>query len=113
MATLLGLKEGSIDFSILARLGSGSACRSTLGGFVVWNKGWSQKEEMDEILSNQGSDLAIEVGKKSVATRVELENEISDFWLKNLKVLICVVKPDGDQGQVKEIPSTQGMALSL
>ena len=53
---------------------------------------------MDEILSNQGSDLAIKVGKKSVATRVELENEISDFWLKNLKVLICVVKPDGDQG---------------
>ena len=61
---------------------------------------------MNEILANQGSDLSLDIGKKSVATRVELEDDISNFWLKNLKVLICVVKPDGDQGQVKEIPST-------
>lgn len=34
-----GLSLGSRDLSILARRGSGSACRSVLGGFVEWIKG--------------------------------------------------------------------------
>jgi len=30
----------SKDLSILARLGSGSACRSIQGGICLWNKGY-------------------------------------------------------------------------
>lgn len=34
-----GLNLDSKELSILARLGSGSACRSVVGGFVEWHKG--------------------------------------------------------------------------
>ena len=34
-----GLNLDSRELSILARLGSGSACRSVLGGFVEWKRG--------------------------------------------------------------------------
>lgn len=34
-----GLKLGAAELSVLARMGSGSACRSVLGGFVEWKKG--------------------------------------------------------------------------
>jgi len=34
-----GLKMGRKELSILARMGSGSACRSVLGGFVEWKAG--------------------------------------------------------------------------
>lgn len=43
LANVFGLK--TIDVSVLARLGSGSACRSIHGGFVVWHKGWSGEIE--------------------------------------------------------------------
>jgi len=35
----LGLSLSQIELSKIARLGSGSACRSTTGGFVLWEKG--------------------------------------------------------------------------
>ena len=35
--------ESSTDMSTLARLGSGSACRSVLGGFVRWHAGGDAK----------------------------------------------------------------------
>lgn len=42
-ASALGLKLSPKELSIIARQGSGSACRSVLGGFVEWKKG----ERMD------------------------------------------------------------------
>lgn len=38
-AAALGLKLSLQELSIIARQGSGSACRSVLGGFVEWRKG--------------------------------------------------------------------------
>ena len=43
LAKLYNIKD--IDYSVLARLGSGSACRSLYGGFVKWEKGWTGEEE--------------------------------------------------------------------
>lgn len=45
LANLYGLLD--VDVSILARIGSGSACRSVYGGFVKWEKGWTNKEELE------------------------------------------------------------------
>jgi diphosphomevalonate decarboxylase len=45
-ADAAGLKCASRELSIFARLGSGSACRSVLGGFVEWKPG-SKKDGTD------------------------------------------------------------------
>lgn len=70
------------DLSSLARLGSGSACRSMDGGFVKWNKGVSSKD--------------------SVAEQIVSEDHWSD-----LRCLILVVS-----NKQKSVPSTEGMRRS-
>ncbi|KAL0279858.1 UNVERIFIED_CONTAM: hypothetical protein PYX00_001329 [Menopon gallinae] len=69
------------DISEIARRGSGSACRSILGGFVRWHMG----KEKD--------------GTDSVATQVAP----ADHW-KELRTLILVV-----DGRPKKTSSTSGM----
>ncbi|TFK21888.1 diphosphomevalonate decarboxylase [Coprinopsis marcescibilis] len=71
--------------SLIARQGSGSACRSLYGGFVAWNKGSSP----------DGSDsLAVEVAPAS-------------HW-PNMHALICVVSDDK-----KGTSSTSGMQRTV
>jgi diphosphomevalonate decarboxylase len=82
LAKLLGV-EG--ELSALARLGSGSACRSMYGGFVKWNKG----------LRPDGLD--------SVALQVATEHHWPD-----LQILVCVVSV-----KQKETSSTHGMHVSV
>jgi len=41
-ADAAGMRASSRQLSIFARMGSGSACRSVLGGFVEWKKGSKQ-----------------------------------------------------------------------
>ena len=73
------------NLSSLARLGSGSACRSMDGGFVKWRKG----------VSANGID--------SVAEQIVSENHWSD-----LRCLILVVS-----NKQKSVPSTEGMRRSV
>ncbi|KAL6063208.1 Diphosphomevalonate decarboxylase [Balamuthia mandrillaris] len=73
------------ELTAVARMGSGSACRSLHGGFVLWSKG--EKED--------GSD--------SIATQVCDENH----W-PELQVLICVAS-----AKKKAVSSTSGMQTSV
>ena len=37
-----------------------------------------------------------------------------DYWFENLRIVICVVKPLGEgETFTKEVPSTDGMKLSV
>ncbi|WFC95543.1 diphosphomevalonate decarboxylase [Malassezia brasiliensis] len=87
VATLYGLDDilSPSQLSMIARRGSGSACRSVFGGFVAWESG--TKED--------GSDsLAVPVAER-------------DHW-PELDVLICVVN-DGKKGT----SSTSGMQRTV
>lgn len=83
LAQLYGLKKQEI--SDIARLGSGSACRSIYGGFVQWQKG----VQLD--------------GKDSIAVQVAPASHWPD-----LHVLILVVND-----AKKKVGSTSGMARSV
>jgi len=71
-----------VDLSSLARLGSGSACRSMDGGFVKWNKGVSPVDSLAEQIVPE------------------------DHW-SELRCLILVVS-----NKQKSVPSTEGMRRS-
>lgn len=84
-AALARAFQSSANVSLLARLGSGSACRSAFGGFVVWHKG----EKSD------GSDC--------VATQFVDES----YW-PEMQILCAVLQSDR-----KDTSSTAGMQQSL
>ena len=104
LAAVYGLEEAyEGEFSMFARLGSGSACRSIYGGVVEWNRGFN---DISEIESQPEA-----VSRNSIAKKVDLCS--LDFWVQNLRILICVVKPEQGKSAFKDIPSTEGMKLSL
>jgi diphosphomevalonate decarboxylase len=83
--SLVKVFDATVDVSMLARIGSGSACRSVYGGYVKWHMG----AEAD------GSDC------------IAKQFQPAAFW-PEMNVLCAVVK-----GQMKDISSTKGMQLSL
>ena len=50
---------------------------------------------------------------QSISSPIQIHSTILDHWIDNLAILVCVVKPEQGQSQVKEISSTKGMQLSL
>jgi len=49
LAAIYGLEESfEGEFSMYARLGSGSACRSLYGGLVEWNRGFKNETELKD-----------------------------------------------------------------
>lgn len=80
LSSLYSLKS---DVSVLARLGSGSACRSVKGGFVTWDMG----------TKCDGSDSTA--------------RQVSSSW-DSLRVLVCVVSSSS-----KEVPSSLGMQRTV
>lgn len=85
IADLYELPDSPSDLSLIARQGSGSACRSLFGGYVAWRKG----DKAD------GSDSkAVEIAPAS-------------HW-PNMKALILVVSAGK-----KLVPSTAGMQLTV
>eukprot|EP01061_Rhynchopus_euleeides_P033698 TRINITY_DN5669_c0_g1_i2.p1 TRINITY_DN5669_c0_g1~~TRINITY_DN5669_c0_g1_i2.p1 ORF type:complete len:410 (+),score=160.99 TRINITY_DN5669_c0_g1_i2:74-1231(+) len=82
---LVTLFKSPADVSVLARIGSGSACRSVLGGFVKWIKGTSP----------DGSD------SKAL-------QHLSEKGWPAMNVLCLVTKADK-----KDVSSTSGMRRSV
>eukprot|EP01062_Namystynia_karyoxenos_P022398 TRINITY_DN18586_c0_g1_i1.p1 TRINITY_DN18586_c0_g1~~TRINITY_DN18586_c0_g1_i1.p1 ORF type:complete len:415 (+),score=169.57 TRINITY_DN18586_c0_g1_i1:94-1245(+) len=83
---LCELFRSTANVSCLARIGSGSACRSVLGGFVKWHRGGERSD-----------------GADSVA-----EQFVDERYWPEMQVLCLVVK-----AEVKDTPSTQGMRRSV
>ncbi|KAI5123886.1 hypothetical protein M0805_005703 [Coniferiporia weirii] len=85
LAALYKLPASPSDLSLIARQGSGSACRSLFGGFVAWEMGTKA----------DGSDSrAVEIAPR-------------EHW-PNLHALICVVSDDK-----KGTSSTSGMQRTV
>ena len=104
LAKVYGLREEfEGQFSMFARLGSGSACRSVYGGVVEWHRGFETKSELEKDVEA--------VSRLAIAKKVEFD--ALDYWIENLTIFICVVQPEEGQNEFKDIPSTDGMKLSL
>ena len=83
LAAIYDLEESfEGEFSMFARLGSGSAGRSVYGGVVEWEKGFMDKEELKE-------DNIEQVSKRAVAKKICFG--ALNHWVDNLRVIICVV----------------------
>ncbi|EDR15343.1 uncharacterized protein LACBIDRAFT_228351 [Laccaria bicolor S238N-H82] len=85
LAQLYALPVSPSTLSIIARQGSGSACRSLYGGFVAWQEG---------VLPDGSDSLAVQVAPQS-------------HW-PEIHALICVVSDDK-----KGTSSTSGMQLTV
>ncbi|KAJ3128203.1 diphosphomevalonate decarboxylase [Nowakowskiella sp. JEL0407] len=85
LATLLELPQSTSEISKLARVGSGSACRSLFGGFVAWNAG------------------VLEDGSDSMAEQVAPESH----W-PEMEALILVASDTK-----KHVSSTAGMQTTV
>lgn len=83
LATLYGVEKE--ELSVVARIGSGSACRSIYGGFVHWQKG---------TLDDGSDSRAVQIAP-------------ADHW-PEIHVLILVVND-----QKKKVSSSLGMARSV
>ncbi|KAG5513708.1 hypothetical protein PMAC_000746 [Pneumocystis sp. 'macacae'] len=85
VAQLFELDQSPEELSRIARQGSGSACRSLMGGFVLWNKG---------VMADGSDSFSQQVAPKT-------------HW-EDLRVLIFVVS-----SVKKKISSTEGMKTTV
>lgn len=85
VAGLFELNCSAEELSAIARQGSGSACRSLMGGFVAWNMGTDVEPH---------TSCAEQIAEKR-------------HW-PEIRALICVVS-----GKKKDVPSTAGMQLTV
>ncbi|PGH27474.1 diphosphomevalonate decarboxylase [Polytolypa hystricis UAMH7299] len=85
IADLYELPQSPSELSRIARQGSGSACRSLMGGYVAWRSG------------------ALEDGSDSLAEQVATASHWAD-----MRALILVVSD-----AKKDVPSTEGMQTTV
>lgn len=81
-----GLKLSPKELSILARRGSGSACRSVMGGFVEWVKG-EKADGTDSFAEQVASEkhwpelrnvvAVVDAGKKKVSSRAGMKQTVA------------------------------------
>ena len=95
LSRIYGWGLDKTEISRLARMGSGSACRSLFGGFVMWDRGFEDIKELE-------TDKA-KVDKQSRA--IQLFDEL--HW-PDLCCLICIA-----DDKRKDMPSTDGMKTTV
>ena len=72
---------------------------------MEWHRGFQGVGELQEIGA---------VSHQSIAKPWFIDKpDVLAYWQETLRLLICVVKPDEGQSTVKEVPSTEGMQLSV
>ncbi|XP_055713219.1 diphosphomevalonate decarboxylase isoform X1 [Phlebotomus papatasi] len=109
LATLYGLQD-RLELSSIARLGSGSACRSVYGGFVQWNAG-TKPDGSDSIAvqlapSTHWPDLEILIlvvsdNRKKTSSTGGMERSVKTSPLIAYRASKCV--PERIQGITKAI----------
>ncbi|MCM2324987.1 MAG: diphosphomevalonate decarboxylase [Candidatus Woesearchaeota archaeon] len=91
----LGLNLSDKELSGLARQGSGSACRSVYGGFVVWDDEFSIQFK-DELFWPELRDILVIVDKdeKKISSRDAMKHTVqtSSLYKKRLQALLDIIR---------------------
>ncbi|AWR95099.1 diphosphomevalonate decarboxylase [Acidianus brierleyi] len=91
----LNLNLTQKDLSIIARIGSGSACRSTVGGFAFWEKGVKDSGEdsfcYQIFPENYWEDLVdiiaiISTQKKKISSRLGMQTSVNSSTLMKCRL---------------------------
>lgn len=98
----LGLELDETQLSALARLGSGSACRSLFGGFVLWDRGFDHETSVGRMLFSPDHwdlyDLVAIVshGEKKVSSegghRLASTSPLNQARVDHVKTLLPIVQ---------------------
>ncbi len=111
----LSLNLPQRELSIIARIGSGSACRSTVGGFVYWEKGikdsgedsfcyqifpenyWEDLVDIIAIVSSQKKKISSRLGMQTSVNSSELMRCRLDFVERTIPEVINSIKEKNEK----------------
>lgn len=127
--TAAGLKLSEKDLSILARQGSGSACRSIPGGFVEWLEGdtsetsygvqifppvWWNIADVVVIFTEERKDVSSSIGHEAAHTSPFMKARLSGIKEKNERFKGLIKQRDfGQFGQLLEAEALEFHAITL
>jgi diphosphomevalonate decarboxylase len=124
-----GISLSEKETSILARQGSGSACRSIPDGFVEWLDGETSEEsyahslfnpaywdicDLVAVLSKEKKDIPTSIGQQSVSTSIFFQTRIAQIKNKIKKCKELIEKKDFDNfGKLIEMEALELHSIML